>query len=400
MVMKSGKKTKKWLLIIALSGLLIKLAEFLFKNKKVDDIEDNFVEFAKKEEKEVEELVAGKESFNKFCCDSGSLIKDYFIPHNGNNHKPKILHTRSLIIIVIATLLVKAAVTGYLFFIYPDQARMSEEITGKLIDLINQDRQNDNLPTLTLNPVLTDAALAKAQDMLANDYFAHYGQDGKKPWEWINREAYPYLYAGENLAMNFSSADNVHAALMESWSHRQNILNSNYQNIGLAVLNGKINGQETSLLVEMFASAKKVAPALAQAQPTQPEISQAPIIKPAIKINKTSATATTTVAAVETHIASPNLELEANPHPKITYINITKDQKIDLADKLILYAKYFYLALLTLMIVSLLINIFVRVSIQHKPVIIQTLLVIFFIAGMYSVRLHILENIFDKIALL
>ena len=402
----NNKKIKIWLEILALGALFIKFANFLFK-KKAKIIESNFIDFAKKEEREVEKLIKGKENFNKFCCDSGSLIKDYFIPHNGNGHKPKILRTKSLLIIILITLLVKITVTGYLFFIYPNQAKMSEEITAKLLDLINLDRQNNNLYSLTVNPVLTKAALAKAQDMLANNYFAHYGPDGKKPWDWVDRDAYPYLYAGENLAINFSSAGNVHAALMQSPSHRKNILNSNYQNVGLAVLNGEINNQPTSILVEMFAGAKKVAPALTQTQGVQPKINQTPIIKPIPK-EKTKPPetelgeilATTTVAAAEIQPLSPNIELEKNLNLKVSYINIVKDQRISLAEKLISYSKYFYSVLLALMIIALLINIFVHIGIQHQPIIVQTLLVILFVAGLLSIRLHILENIFDKIAII
>ena len=72
---------------------------------------------------------------------------------------------------------------------------------------------------------MSASALAKAEDMAINNYFAHYSPNGKKPWDWINRDNYAYLFVGENLAINFTSAEAVHEALMNSPTHRQNILN-------------------------------------------------------------------------------------------------------------------------------------------------------------------------------
>lgn len=340
--------------------------------KKIKKIESNFIDFVKEERAEFKELAAGKENFGRFCRDAGSIFKDYFVPHEGNGHKPKILRTKSLLFIILTTLLVKAAVTGYLFLIYPNQAKMSEEITVRLLDLINLDRKNNNLYNLKADSVLTKAALAKAQDMLANNYFSHYGPQGKKPWDWIDRSAYPYLYAGENLAMNFSSAGNVHAALMQSSLHRKNILNGKYKDIGLAVLNGRLNSEKTNVLVELFAS-KQTASAKIERIEIQP-----------------------TAEAIKATSAPIVASAEIQPTVPTAIITPLKDSKINLAQKLVVYSGYFYIILLAFMTVSLLINILVKANVQYKPMIVQALLVILFITSMIYIRFHVLENIFDS----
>ena len=58
---------------------------------------------------------------------------------------------------------------------------------------------------------------------------------GTTPWSWIEKENYDYNYAGENLAMDFQSAEKMEEAWMASPTHRANILNGKYREIGMAV---------------------------------------------------------------------------------------------------------------------------------------------------------------------
>jgi uncharacterized protein YkwD len=68
--------------------------------------------------------------------------------------------------------------------------------------------------------------------------------------------------------MNFTSADSVHQALMNSPSHKKNLLNPKYDEVGLAMATGYIDGKKTNVLVEFF-SYRKVEPTqtLASAEP-------------------------------------------------------------------------------------------------------------------------------------
>ncbi len=63
---------------------------------------------------------------------------------------------------------------------------------------------------------------------------------------------YQYEFAGENLAKNFIFSQAVVDAWMASPSHRENILRNDYTEVGYAIVNGVLNGEETTLVVQMF----------------------------------------------------------------------------------------------------------------------------------------------------
>lgn len=88
--------------------------------------------------------------------------------------------------------------------------------------------------------------------MFAENYWAHFSPSGKDPWGFISSAGYKFSYAGENLAKNFYTSDEVIRAWMNSPSHKENIINGNFQDIGVAVEDGTLNGQKTTLIVQMF----------------------------------------------------------------------------------------------------------------------------------------------------
>lgn len=179
-------------------------------------------------------------------------FRHYFIPHEGNNHQPLVIRPTALKIYSIALILIKLSLTGFLYAVYPTEAQFAELTASKVFELTNQSRVENGLPSLRLNNRLSQAASAKAQDMVNDDYFEHTAPDGKKFWQWIKETGYSYTAAGENLAMDFTTAESAHNALMASSSHRNNILKSNYAEMGVAVLEGKLNGRQTTVLVEHF----------------------------------------------------------------------------------------------------------------------------------------------------
>src|SRR5690349_20526669 len=50
---------------------------------------------------------------------------------------------------------------------------MAAVISSALVDLANDDRKMQDLPALSMNPVLVAAAKLKAEDMAEKGYFAH-----------------------------------------------------------------------------------------------------------------------------------------------------------------------------------------------------------------------------------
>src|SRR3989344_3277074 len=188
-----------------------------------------------------------------------------FLPHTHNNHKAKLLHHRSLFILLGIFVMAQSAlsiigstfpnVLGYASFISP----------STVIELTNKERRIAGLPVLKENGKLDRAAVAKAADMIARDYWAHNAPDGTETWTFILNSGYSYLHAGENLARDFRDPDAAVPAWMNSASHKANLISPKYQEIGVAVVDGKLNGVETTLVVQMFGTTQVATPQVSSA---------------------------------------------------------------------------------------------------------------------------------------
>lgn len=126
-------------------------------------------------------------------------------------------------------------------------------VSAILVDLANVDRSTHGLANLTVNPKLVAVAQAKANDMAAKGYFSHVSPDGVEPWHWFRQEGYAYTFAGENLAVDFSDSGDVERAWMNSPTHRDNILNAKFTEIGIATAQGIYQGRATTFVVQVFA---------------------------------------------------------------------------------------------------------------------------------------------------
>lgn len=195
---------------------------------------------------------------SKFLCIVNVMIeflRHFFVPHARNNHRAKLLHNTSLLFIAVGFLLL-AVSTRFVYEVRPDILGLSYSISEvDMLVRINALRQEKGLGPLTLNGELSSAARAKASDMFAKNYWAHFAPDGSSsPWVFIKNSGYNYLYAGENLAKGFSESGEVVSAWMNSPSHRDNILSTKYKDIGFAIVPGNLQNEETVLVVEMFGS--------------------------------------------------------------------------------------------------------------------------------------------------
>jgi len=133
-----------------------------------------------------------------------------------------------------------------------------------LVALTNSARQSAGVGILTVDSRLTNAAYAKAQDMFAKQYWAHYGPNGESPWQFMEGQGYVRAFAGENLAKGFTDNQSVHSGWMASPGHRENIVNTQFTNIGIAVVDGVLLGEQVTLVVQFFGT-----PAM-QAQVVEP----------------------------------------------------------------------------------------------------------------------------------
>lgn len=127
-------------------------------------------------------------------------------------------------------------------------------VGSKIVSETNIQRNiNGNLPALFRNETLDKAALAKANDMFKNQYFEHVSPAGIDPGTLVKSFGYNYIITGENLILgNFASEKDLVAAWMQSPGHRENILNSRYTEIGLALVKGVYKGETVWISVQEF----------------------------------------------------------------------------------------------------------------------------------------------------
>lgn len=182
------------------------------------------------------------------------LLKHLFVPHESNNQKAKILHSQSLILIALFLI-------GFQFVLsavektFPQVLGTAANISPSEVErLINIQRNTNGLSSLNDNTILDSASLAKCNDMLAKGYWAHFAPDGTSPWSFFLKFGYKYEYAGENLARDFSDAQNAVTAWIASPTHEANIVNPHYVDTGVGVCEGSLAGADTTIIVQFFGS--------------------------------------------------------------------------------------------------------------------------------------------------
>jgi len=122
--------------------------------------------------------------------------------------------------------------------LFASQAFASTINTENVLDSINQERVSRGLSKLVVDNDLTNAANLKSKDMLNRNYFEHFAF-GLTPWDFIKNAGYNYLYAGENLAMDFNTSEGMVSAWMNSPAHRDNILNPDFRDTGIGIVKGE-----------------------------------------------------------------------------------------------------------------------------------------------------------------
>ena len=174
----------------------------------------------------------------------------------------------------------------------------TEMSAGALLAATNVQRANNGAASLTTNSQLNSAAQAKANDMVARNYWSHNTPDGQEPWVFIQNAGYKYSKAGENLAYGFATSSDTVTGWMNSATHKANLLDTAFTEVGFGIANSSSfnsSGEET-VVVAMYGkpqvlAAESSAPAPAPAkkttttQPaeTKPIETKPPVEKPAEK---------------------------------------------------------------------------------------------------------------------
>lgn len=227
-------------------------------------------------------------------------LKKHFVPHEGNAHRPHFLRGETMRVVIGTVLAVElivfvAPVLGHLDAHFSSGG--AAVLPAALADLTNQQRTSEHLAPLSDNPLLDQAAQAKAEDMAAKGYFAHTSPDGKTPWYWLDQAGYNYDYAGENLAVDFTDSSDVTQAWMNSPAHRANIEKASYTEVGTGVATGVYEGRTVVFVAQEYAHPRTAAAAAAPAPvQTSPEVSSASAPATSAKTNVLAAESAPTPA--------------------------------------------------------------------------------------------------------
>jgi uncharacterized protein YkwD len=149
----------------------------------------------------------------------------------------------------------------------------------ELLNDTNTQRGSSNESSLALNAALDNAAQAKANDMVAQNYWSHDTPSGQPPWVFISAAGYRYVTAGENLAYGFDTSEAVINAWMASPEHRANVLNATYQDVGFGIANStnyQNSGPETVVVAEYGQPAAPSATPVASASTAASSSSSSP----------------------------------------------------------------------------------------------------------------------------
>lgn len=150
-------------------------------------------------------------------------------------------------------------ITAFSFILmFPSVSLAKEESVSanEIVVLTNELRSDLNVGSLSVNPLLVIAAENKAKDMFDKGYWSHYSPEGVTPWYFIETTGYYYQAAGENLAKGFSNSESVLKAWISSSAHKENLVSNDFNEVGVSVVKGTLNGKETTIVVQMFGKQK------------------------------------------------------------------------------------------------------------------------------------------------
>lgn len=107
-----------------------------------------------------------------------------------------------------------------------EETKISPE--EEVLSLVNEKRNEEGLDPLTWNKTLAKDASSRAKEI--SKKFSHTRPNGKEWYTLDEKNMY-----GENLGKNYTTAQDVFDAWMNSESHKENILWEEFTQIGIAL---------------------------------------------------------------------------------------------------------------------------------------------------------------------
>lgn len=295
------------------------------------------------------------------------FFKKYFIPHPGNEHKPHILRIEATLFILSIVVIAEIVFLLQSFVIQRGADFFATILPNVLVDQTNENREVSNVGILETNPLLEEAARLKAEDMASSGYFAHTSPSGQSPWFWLSGVGYTFSAAGENLAVNFVDSEDVTDAWMESEGHRTNILNSSFTEVGIATARGIYKGRETTFVVQFFG---RPALQIAQAGGTVSAGTTEDI-----SIEETSGNE----LFIEIQSVTTNAEADEVVAPAQFKAQSSLIEQVAAQPKT--NTNYLLVILGSIIALALVLKIFIRLDIQHTPLIVNGVLLLIIISS-------------------
>jgi uncharacterized protein YkwD len=127
----------------------------------------------------------------------------------------------------------------------------------QLLEMTNAERAKEKLPPLKPNPVLTKIARAHSANMAKKGEMKHV-LDGKTPAQRTADGGYDYARVAENIAVSENAElKDVMEGWMNSKTHRENILRTGLEEIGLGLAR---NDKGEVYYTQLFGTQRKKRP--------------------------------------------------------------------------------------------------------------------------------------------
>jgi len=294
-------------------------------------------------------------------------LKKYFIPNEENDYQPYVLRAQSMVRILSVILFLEIIFLVQILFVFPNTNYFASILPSVVVDLTNREREDVQENALTTNVLLEKAANMKAEDMAARGYFSHESPEGDAPWDWIKKTGYQFGYAGENLAINFFDSKDVVNAWMNSTSHKENILDKHFIEIGIGTARGIYKGREALFVVQFFATPST-------------SVKGEEIVSRPIERGETSVVSKTSQEVAGAAVSVEKTSMSITPQSSLFQQIFSTPRGIN---------TYILLVLLTIIALGFVLNIFIKIKIQHPPIIVHGAMMLMIIGSLLAINQYL-----------
>ena len=129
-----------------------------------------------------------------------------------------------------------------------EELKINTNAENEMFKMVNTARSEAGVGQLTWDTGLVDVARAYAKDMWERNYFGHISPEGLDVGDRLTKAGIDYFIAGENLALA-PTVSIAETGLMNSEGHRANILEPQFNRVGIGVVDNGIYGE---MFVQVF----------------------------------------------------------------------------------------------------------------------------------------------------